>query len=98
MNSISNYLSLNIKKIDTEARNFRESLINEFCDRILQDRKGTEFEPKTPLELKKFKRGVALKINTNPFLRETWQLENFLKDCRAASTFSKRFYWKLKVK
>jgi hypothetical protein len=80
------------------ARSFRESIIDEFIERILLDRKGTKYYPKNDTEMKKFRRSVAILINSNPFLKESWQYEAFLKKCKEAKVFSQCFYGLLKVK
>lgn len=102
MESIGSFL---YKKVDgppkeekASARSFRESLVNEFIENILIGNKGTKWEPKTDYDLKKFKRSIAIKINTNPFLRESWQLEGFLKACKAAKSFGACFYGSLSTK
>lgn len=77
------------------AKSFRESLINEFIDNIKTERIGTKWEV---LDDKKFKKGVAIKINMNPTLKESWQLESFLKRCKESKSFGACFYGLLKVK
>lgn len=104
-----NHISVNLKSVeqspptvpfvDTQTRehirephSFRESLINQFCDHIDDERIGTGYPPA--------KRNViAIKINQNPFLRESWQLEGFLKRCKGnKGGFSKLFFWAIKQK
>ncbi len=80
------------------ARSYRESLMNKFIDKILIDRTGTKYYPDTERKMRHFKQGVAVLINENPFLRESWQLEGFYKQCERAKVFSACFYGSLKIK
>lgn len=83
---------LQIKKEGLKKeRSFRESLINEFIERINKERIGTKYKPVTA-------KGIALKINMNPFLKQSWQLESFLKQCKRAKSFGSCFYGSLKIK
>lgn len=99
MNPIADILK-NIKVEESppkSARSFREELINQFIAKILEGNKGTKYEPSTDAQIARFKRGIAIKINTNPALRQTWQLEGFLKMCLGAKSFGACFYGSLKI-
>jgi hypothetical protein len=91
MENIKDLLQIRVDKSPPSARSFREDLINKFIEEILAGNRGTQWEPKTEAALKRFKRGIAIKINTNPFLRESWQLEGFFKYCKEAKNFGARF-------
>jgi len=75
----------------TTARNFREELINEFVSRLNIEREGTSYGKVLP-------HVIAIKLNSNPFLKQNWQLEAFLKQCKAARNFSKCFWGSLSTK
>lgn len=98
MNPISELLQFKVDKSPPSARSFREDLINKFIEEILKGNKDTKWEPKTEASLKRFKRGIAIKINTNPFLRESWQLEGFFKYCMESKNFGARFNGSLSTK
>lgn len=94
MKQLSELISSEKTRIENKdaARHFRESLINQFIEEINKSRIGTTFSPVN-------KRGIAVKINGNPFLKESWQLESFLKKCKESkSGFSRCFFGSLKIK
>lgn len=110
MQQISKYLSVEqspptvpfvsdkTRDIVREPLGFREELISKFIIRLLLENKDTKWEPKTPLQLNNFKRRTAILINRNPFLRESWQLESFWKQCERSKNFGKTFNWAVKQK
>ncbi len=87
---IGSFLRLPVKQEDT-ARSFRESLINQFIENINRERVGTTYPPVN-------KKTIAIRINRNPFLKESWQLEGLLKKCKGSDNFSKIFFWAVKIK
>ena len=73
-------------------RSFRASLLREAFDRIDTERINSGYPPLN-------RKVWAIKVNSNPFLKESWQLESFVKRCREnKGGFGRLFFWALKNK
>lgn len=89
---ISELLNKKVERSPPKDRSFRASLLREAFDLIDTERIGSGY---SPLNRKVW----AIKVNSNPFLKESWQLEGFVKRCREnKGGFSKLFFWALKQK
>jgi hypothetical protein len=63
----------------------QDELIQKFTDRLNQERAGTKYKPLTVA-------AVAVKLSRIP----TADLHAFHKQCEAANSFSRYFWWALK--
>lgn len=73
----------------TIFRSRRDELISRLTDGINKLRKGTKYGPIN-------KRTVAIKANSNPFLKNDGELELLIKTCEQKNNYSK-FFWITKI-
>lgn len=68
-----------------EYRNRRDEIISNLTDEINTLRIGTKYKPVT-------KRQIAIRANSNPFLKSDDELELVYKNCSKKGNFS-HFFW-----
>lgn len=74
-----------IKIQPTVYKNRRDEIVSKITDEINLLRVGTKYKPVT-------KRMIAIRANSNPFLKNDTELELVYKNCSAKKNFS-HFFW-----